>query len=36
MLSDDFRNERAKTARALAEKVIDPSIKKRLLNLAER
>jgi hypothetical protein len=36
MLSDEFRNERAKTVRALAEKVIDPFIKNRLLNLAER
>jgi hypothetical protein len=34
MLSDEFRNERAKTVRALAEKVIDPFIKKRLLDLA--
>ncbi len=36
MLSDEFRNERAKTVRALAEKVIDPFVKRRLQDLASR
>ena len=36
MLDDEFKKQRARTVRELAEKVIDPFIKKRLLDLAER
>jgi hypothetical protein len=35
MLSDDFRKQRAKTVRAMAE-AADPFIKQRLLDLASR
>ncbi len=36
MLDDEFKKERARTVRDLAEKANDPFIKDRLLNLASR
>ena len=35
-MMDEFKRQRAATVRELAEKAIDPFIKSRLLNLAER
>ena len=36
MLDEDFKKQRALTVRELAEKAIDPFIKKRLFDLAAR
>ena len=36
MLTDEFKQQRARVLRDLAEKAIDPFIKNRLLSLAER
>jgi hypothetical protein len=36
MLDEEFRKQRARTVRDLAEKATDPFIKERLLNLASR